>query len=104
MTINDVVFGALEFNNYDWIGYRNIDFFGREVMIALIVSGEVDGEFDEEQYTAYTSLTEKWSQLQQIIMEPILDYYKQKRHELGYDVEPNVSYPLIETTDQLLKK
>lgn len=104
MIINDVVFGALEFNNYDWIGYRTIDFWEKEVKIALIVNGEVDGEFDEEQYTAYKLLTEKWSQLQQSISEPILDYYIQKRHELGYDVELNENYPLIETIDQLLEK
>lgn len=27
MKINDAVFGELEFNNYDWIGYKNIEFF-----------------------------------------------------------------------------
>lgn len=37
-------------------------------------------------------------------MEPILDYYKQKRYELGYDVESNENYPLIETATQILEK
>lgn len=49
-------------------------------------------------------MLEKWKQLQQIILDPILNYYKQKRHELGYDVEFNEDYPLIETTNQLLEK
>lgn len=26
--MNDAVFGELEFNGYDWIGYKNVDFFG----------------------------------------------------------------------------
>ncbi|AVX08709.1 DUF2004 domain-containing protein [Priestia megaterium] len=104
MKINDAVFGELEFNNYDWIGYKNIEFFGNEVKVALIVRGESDGQFEEEQYRAYNFLIEKWQQLQQSMLEPILDYYKQKRYELGYDVESNENYPLIETTTQILEK
>ncbi len=104
MKINDAVFGELEFNNYDWIGYKNIEFFGNEVKVALIVRGEDDGQFEEEQYMAYNFLIERWQQLQQSILEPILDYYKQKRYELGYDVEFNENYPLIETATQILEK
>ena len=104
MKIDDAVFGELEFNNYDWIGYKNIEFFGNEVKVALIVRGEDDGHFEKEQYTAYNFLIERWLQLQQSILESILDYYKQKRDELGYDVEPNESYPLIETATQVLEK
>ncbi|KMP36559.1 cytoplasmic protein [Bacillus cereus] len=104
MKINDAVFGELEFNNYDWIGYKNIEFFGNEVKVALIVRGEDDGQFEEEQYMAYNFLIERWQQLQQSILEPILDYYKQKRYELGYDVKFNENYPLIETTTQIIEK
>ncbi|PRT36819.1 DUF6985 domain-containing protein [Bacillus wiedmannii] len=104
MKINDAIFGELEFNNYDWIGYKNIEFFWNEVKVALIVRGEDDGQFEEEQYMAYNFLIERWQQLQQSILEPILDYYKQKRYELGYDVESNENYPLIETVTQILEK
>lgn len=34
----------------------------------------------------------------------LLDYFKKKRHELGYDVEFNESYHLIETIYQLREK
>lgn len=37
-------------------------------------------------------------------MDPILDYYKQKRYELGYDVEFNENYPLIDTPAKILEK
>jgi hypothetical protein len=104
MTINDAVFGELEFNGYDWTGHKPIDFFGREVRVSLIVRGEDDGKFEEEQYTTYNSFIDKWDQIQQNILGSILDYYKQTRQELGYDVEDNANYPLIETTDQLLEK
>lgn len=70
--------------------------------MALIVRGEDDGQFEEEQYVAYKFLIERW--LQQSILEPILEYYNQKRYELGYDVEKNENYPLINTVNQILEK
>lgn len=68
-----------------------------------MIDGEEDGKFDEEQYAAYTSLMQNWEELQPSLLQSILDYYKQERHELGYDIEANKNYPLVETTDQILK-
>lgn len=101
MTINDVTFGELEYN-YGWFKYTTIEFCGKEAEIALMIKGEEDGIFDEEQYTAYNSLMQNWGGIQQSFLQPILDYYKQKRYELGYEIEFNENYPQIETTDQLL--
>lgn len=53
MIINDVVFGELEYN-YGWVKYTTIEFYGKEAEIALMVKGEEDGKFDEEQYIAYS--------------------------------------------------
>ncbi|CCI70509.1 hypothetical protein PPM_3700 [Paenibacillus polymyxa M1] len=64
-------------------------FWEKKTEIALMIDGEEDGEFDEDQYTAYQSLMQNWEQLQQSFLQPILDYYQQKRHELGYDTELN---------------
>ncbi|MGR6761322.1 DUF6985 domain-containing protein [Paenibacillus sp. T2-29] len=102
MTINDPIFGELEYN-YSWAKDTTIHFLGKETEIALMIDGEEDGEFDEDQYTAYQSLMQNWEQLQQSFLQPILDYYQQKRHELGYDTELNENYPLVETTDKLLE-
>ena len=102
MTINDAVFGELEYN-YGWVRDTAIAFCGKEAKIALMVDGEEDGEFDKEQYESYTSLMQNWEQVHKSLLHPILDYYKQKRHKLGYDIEFNENYPLIETTDQILE-
>ncbi|POR27205.1 DUF6985 domain-containing protein [Paenibacillus polymyxa] len=102
MKKNDPILGELEYN-YSWAKDTTIHFFGKETEIALMIDGEEDGEFDEAQYTAYQSLMQNWEQLQQSFLQPILDYYQQKRHELGYDTELNENYPLVDTTDQLLK-
>ncbi|EJV71245.1 hypothetical protein BWGOE4_32670 [Bacillus mycoides] len=103
MIINDVVFGEIEYI-YGWVKDITIEFCEKEAEIALIVKGEKDGKFDEEQYTAYNSLVQNWEQLQQGFLQAILDYYKQERQQLGYDIEFNENYPHIETIDQLLKR
>jgi hypothetical protein len=103
MKINDAVFGELEYN-YTWSKDITIEFCGKEYEIALMVDGDEDGNFYTEQYEAYTSFMQNWNQIQQNILQPILDYYMEKRHELGYDTGFNENYPLIETTEQLLEK
>lgn len=102
MKINDAVFGELEYD-FVWSKDTSINFLGNEVEIALLVKGDEDGKFDEEQYVAYTSLMQNWEQLQQSFLQSILDYYKQERQELGYDIEVNENYPLVETTNEILE-
>lgn len=102
MKINDAVFGELEYD-FVWSKDTSINLLGNEVEIALIVKGDEDGKFDEEQYVAYTSLMQNWEQLQQSFLQSILDYYKQERQELGYDIEVNENYPLVETTNEILE-
>lgn len=102
MRINDSIFGELEYN-YIWSKDIIIDFLGKETEINLMINGDEDGEFEEEQYIAYNSLMKNWSCLQEDILESILEYYKAKRHELGYDIEGNEKYPLIETIEKLLQ-
>ena len=103
MNKNDAVFGELEYD-YVWSRDTTIEFWGKEADIALMIDGEEDGEFSEKQYASYNYLILNWEHLQQIILKPILDYYKQQRHELGYDVSYNENYPLIEKNDQLLER
>ncbi|NOU80459.1 DUF2004 domain-containing protein [Paenibacillus sp. LMG 31459] len=102
MKINDTVFSELEFD-YVWGKDTTIEIFGGEVNISLIVDGDEDGEFSEKQYASYNTLKENWGAFQQSILKPILDYYKPKRSELGYDVSYNEKYPLIESNDKLLE-
>ncbi|EMA6344706.1 DUF2004 domain-containing protein [Bacillus cytotoxicus] len=102
MTINDPIFGELEYE-YGWTKDTIIRFFGKESEISLMIDGEEDGEFDEEQYMAYQALMQNWEELQPSLLQSILDYYKQERQELGYDIEVNESYPLVETANEILE-
>lgn len=103
MIIDDPIIGELEFN-YIWSKDMTIDFLGKQTEIALIVDGDEDGKFGEEQYEVYTLLMRDWENIQHRVLQPILDYYIERRQELGYDVGFNEDYPLLETTDQLLEK
>lgn len=102
MIKNDPIFGELIYA-CGWSRNTTIQFIGEEIGIVMMVDGEEDGQFDEEQYTAYLALMKNWGQLQHSFLQPILDYYQQKRHELGYDIAFNENYPLVETSDQLLE-
>jgi len=102
MKTNDPIFGELEYD-YIWSKDTTINFLGKVVEIDLIVKGDEDGEFEEDQYKAYQSLMKNWDQLHQSFLQPILEYYQEKRHELGYDIAFDENYPLVETTDKLLE-
>lgn len=101
MIIKDPVFGEIEYT-YGWCKDITIDFLGKEVEIALVVDGDVDSKFEEAQYHAYQEFMKNWPQLQHRILQPILDYYQLTRQGLGYNIEFNASYPLVETIEQLL--
>ncbi|MED3885552.1 DUF6985 domain-containing protein [Priestia aryabhattai] len=101
MTINDPIFGELEYE-YGWVKNITICLFGKETQIILMIDGEEDGNFDENQYAAYQSFIKNWDNLQPSILQSIVDYYKQKQHELGYDSRLNEHYPLIKTANRIL--
>ena len=58
MKINDLVFGEIEYE-YIWSKNITIKFVDKENEISLMINGDEDGEFEEEQYIAYKSLMEK---------------------------------------------
>lgn len=99
--INDSIFGEIEYE-YIWSRNSKIKFLSREVDIMLIIAGDDDGRFEDGQYEAYKVLTNHWDGIQEILLEFILDYYKEKRKKLGYDIEFNEHYPEINSTKELL--
>jgi hypothetical protein len=102
MTIKDEIFGEIEYE-FGWSRVITIDFFGNTTEADLLIDGEEDGQFDERQYLAYQSLMKNWNDIQQHILKSILTYYGQKRKELGYDIEVNNNYPIVETTNEILE-
>jgi len=100
--INDEVFGELSYSLF-WHRDMNIQFAGKDCVVALNVDGDEDGGFDESQYIAYQSLMKNWVHFQHRFLTAILDYYVKRRYELGYAAQINKAYPLIETVDEIAK-
>jgi len=102
MEIQNEVFGEL---TYDYTGSKKetVVFFGKSVQIVLLIAGDEDGEFEKSQYEAYEMFKTKWTEIQERLVEAILKYYREKRQELGYDVEDNESYPELLTEKELVE-
>ena len=103
MKINDLVFGELEYD-YIWFKEITIKFLKEDIKIALMVNGDEDGEFEDEQYLAYKKLMENWNDIQEDILNKILEYYNLSREELGYSIDSNKDYPNIDNINQIAKK
>ena len=101
MMINDSIFGEIEYD-YIWSRRSKIKFFNNEVDIMLMIAGDDDGKFEDGQYDSYQALINKWNEIQETFLEPILEYYKENRKELGYDIQLNKNYPEIKSTKELL--
>ena len=101
MMINDSIFGEIEYD-YIWSRRSKIKFFNNEVDIMLMIAGDDDGKFEDGQYDSYQALINKWNEIQETFLEPILESYKEKRKELGYDIQLNKNYPEIKSTKELL--
>ena len=100
--MNDDVFENLEFAGHY---FTKINFLGAECNIDLFISGDDSIDpIEDEQRDAHASFMKSWnSKLQEEVLESILEYYKEKREELGYDIEENDDYPPIENCEQLIK-
>lgn len=99
--MKDKIFGDIEYS-YIWSRDLTLPYMTEEKTIPLMIEGESDGIFEEEQYNAYISLMNNWTHIQQGIIEEILSYYIKTRIELGYDIDPNFNYPDINTVEDLL--
>lgn len=100
MKIDDPIFGELTYK-YGWTREVELDFFKKRNTITLIVDGDEDGRFDQRQYVAYRTYLENWHQLQNHVLQSLLQYYQQKRQELGCDIAINADYPAIEGIEQI---
>ena len=101
MIMNDSVFGEIQYE-YIWYRSSSIKFFNKEENIMLIIDGDEDGKFEDGQYEAYKLLINSWNEIQETLLDFILKYYKEKRKELGYDIQVNERYPEINSTIELL--
>lgn len=102
MKKEDEVFGMITFD-YTWSRMLEMTFMGERAEIVLLISGDEDGDFEEGQYKAYNMLMDKWEVICPVLADKVLEYYTDRRCELGYDEECNESFPEIADADELLR-
>lgn len=104
----DQVFGELDFDGFYWNGHINLDFFGEERQLNLIVDSSFgeQTEVSELQHAAYHSFLEKWPGLQEAVMQEVIRYYnEEERFAYGPDDPEEFAawWPEIETVEEMVK-
>ena len=106
--MTDQVFGELDFDGFYWNGHINLDFFGEERQLNLIVDSSFgeQTEVSELQHAAYHSFLEKWPGLQEAVMQEVIRYYnEEERFAYGPDDPKEFAawWPEIETVEEMCK-
>lgn len=86
--MTDQVFGALDFDGFYWNGHINLDFFGEERQLGLIVDSSFgeQTEVSDLQHGAYQSFLKKWTGLQEAVVQEVVRYYnEEERFAYGPD-------------------
>ena len=102
--MTDSVFGELTEDYYGWQGKKAIDFGGNTYTVELWIKG--DDEIAKIQKEAFNCFMEKWSQLQEKLIESLIKYYnEEERFAYGPDDEEELAewWPEIKTKEALLQ-
>ena len=101
--MNHDVFGELYYNN-SWYKEIELNLFGNTRKMELIIEGEENGEFEEEQIEAYKKFMQNKEELLEMCEEKVYIYYQEVnfdyRERLGEQFKDK-SAPIINTRDEL---
>ncbi len=105
MTINDIVFGELEYNDFFWIKKEKevYSFFGNNFQINLYVDGEKEKEIKSVQRNAYITYKKYKEKINLLIEEAIYNYYKYvcDEYRAMFEEEANLLAPIITKKEEL---
>ena len=101
--MNHNIFGELEYE-YEWNGSTSLDWYGDNISVDVVISGEEDEEIDERQCESYQAFIKNWEKIKEVLLDGILSYYADLRNELGFSDGSNVNYPEITSTSDLKEK
>ena len=103
--MNHDVFGELYYNN-SWYKEIELNLFGNIQKLDLIIEGEEDAEFEEEQLEAYKKFMKEKEKLVRSCEEEVYNYYQKVnvdyRERLGEQFKDKLA-PVINTQDEINK-
>ncbi len=103
--INHSVFGTLYYN-YGWVKKIELEMFGENINIQVIIDAEEDAEFEDAQVEAYKKFFEDINVKVREAEEATFNYYQEvipQYREQFSDVEKNKNAPLISEVPELNK-
>lgn len=108
MIINDIIFGELEYDNYDWIKQEKetYNFFGKDYEINLTIIGgndEPDEVIKSIQRDAYVEYKNHLEEINLLVEDAIYDYYQQECDEYRgmFEDEADLLAPIITDKKEL---
>ena len=103
--MNHDIFGELHYNN-NWHKEIELNLFGNTQKMELIIEGEENGEFEEEQIEAYKKFMQNKEELLEMCEEKVYIYYQEVnfdyRERLGEQFKDKLA-PVINTQDEINK-
>ena len=106
--MTDQVFGELDFDGFYWNGHINLDFFGEERQLNLIIDSchESQTEVSGRQRETFRVFLKKWPNLQEAVIQEVIRYYnEEERFAYGPDDPEEFAawWPEIETVEEMRK-
>lgn len=101
--MTDEVFGKLIQEDGCWEGKNTLDFGGSNYLVEILIFGE---EVKEIQRSAFKCFMDKWSDLQDKLIDALIKYYNEdERFSYGPDDEEEAAewWPEINTREALLQ-
>ncbi len=96
----------INFENYEyngaWYGRERISFNGSFFDIDVQMDSDDENLIPEASKEVLIDFINKLDDYTLRIAESILDYYANRREELGYSVEMNIDYPEVDSAEEIL--
>lgn len=73
--INHKVFGKVQYD-FSWERQRQVIFFGKKILVTLIINGEEDAKFEQSQIEAFRNFFNNEEEFLTVAEEEIFRYYQ----------------------------
>jgi len=96
----------INFDNYEydgaWFGREKVSFNGHIYEVDVQIDSDDEEVIPENAKEVLSDFVNEIENYTSNIAESVLEYYNDRREELGYSEEYNADYPEVDTTKQIL--
>lgn len=96
----------IDFENYEyddaWFGKEDVSFNGHTYEVDVQIDSDDEENIPDDAKEVLSDLLNDMENYTSKIAESILDYYNDRREELGYSYEENPDYPEVDSDEEIL--